>query len=173
MWFSGLDPIVRILLVGTASYLILLVILRITGARSLAKLNAFDFTVTIALGSILATALTSADLSWASAATALGLLLGLQYVVARVLRAVPALRGVVTAAPVVIVRDGQMLEEGMRRARVGASDVLQAARSAGRGDLGDVGAMIMETDGTLSVISADAMGDRGTLEDLDSWRDGR
>lgn len=157
MWFSGLDPIVRILLVGTASYLILLVILRITGARSLAKLNAFDFTVTIALGSILATALTSADLSWASAATALGLLLGLQYVVARVLRAVPALRGAATASPVVIVRDGRMLEEGMRR----------AARSGGYGDLGDVGAMIMETDGTLSVIGADAMGDRGMLEGLD------
>lgn len=167
MWFSGLDPIVRILLVGTASYLILLVILRITGARSLAKLNAFDFTVTIALGSILATALTSADLSWASAATALGLLLGLQYVVARVLRAVPALRGAATASPVVIVRDGRMLEEGMRRARVGEAEVRQAARSGGYGDLGDVGAMIMETDGALSVIGADAMGDRGMLEGLD------
>ena len=173
MWFSGLDPLIRVVLVGAASYLVLLLILRVSGARSLAKLNAFDFTVTVALGSILATAVTSKDLSWASAATAMAVLLGLQFIVAKLLRAWPSLRGAATAQPVVIVRHGRLLEDGMSKARVGVGEVRQAARSGGFGDLSDIGAMVMETDGTLSVIGTDSLGDEGMLADLDRWESTR
>ena len=55
MWFDSWSDIVRVLLVGIASYAFLIASIRILGERTLAQLNAFDFVVTVALGSTLAT----------------------------------------------------------------------------------------------------------------------
>ncbi|AZA11825.1 DUF421 domain-containing protein [Corynebacterium gerontici] len=166
MWFSGFDPIIRILLVGSSSYLALLVMLRIAGARSLAKFNAFDFAVTVAVGSMLATAVTSKDLAFTSGAAAIALMLGLQFLVARVIRDRLGLRKLVTASPVVLVRAGQLLPEGLKAARLGQADVRQAARQAGLGSFENIAAMILETDGTISTVTFDQLGDGSTLDDL-------
>lgn len=170
MWLPDQTSLVHVLLIGACSYFALLIILRISGARSLAKLNAFDFAVTVALGSILASAVTSTDLSWGAAALAMVMLLGLQYLIAKLLCHLPPARRLLTADAVVIVRDGAMLPAAMNRARVSRSDVFQAARSSGHGDLAKIGAMIVETDGSISVISTDSLRSEAALEDLASWR---
>ncbi|MBV7280957.1 DUF421 domain-containing protein [Corynebacterium sp. TAE3-ERU30] len=170
MWFDSWFPIIRALAVGTASYVTLLFFLRIAGARSLAKLNAFDFLVTVAIGSILSTAMVTKDLSYATGIVAIAILLTLQYVVAKVIRHSTALREIVTADAIVVVRDGVMLDAGMKKARVGTADIYQAARSAGRGDLSQIAAMIVETDGTISVITTDAVGSGEALTAMDAWK---
>ena len=76
MWFQSWSDLLRVLLVGTAGYAAVVVLLRVTGKRTLAKLNAFDLVVTVALGSTLATILLSADVSWSEGALALALLAG-------------------------------------------------------------------------------------------------
>ena len=68
--------------VGTCSYLSLLVLLRVSGKRTLAKLNAFDFVVIVALGSTLSSVLLSSDVALAEGVTAMVLLVGLQFLVA-------------------------------------------------------------------------------------------
>jgi uncharacterized membrane protein YcaP (DUF421 family) len=55
MWFSTWSDLTRILLVGAAAYVTLVVILRTSGKRTLAKLNAFDLVVRVALASTPAT----------------------------------------------------------------------------------------------------------------------
>jgi len=65
------------------------VVLRVSGKRTLAKLNAFDFVVTVALGSTLATILLNSTVSWAEGAVALAVLAGLQFLVAVVASRVP------------------------------------------------------------------------------------
>lgn len=55
MWFDSWSDILRIILVGAASYTTLVAILRLSGKRTLGQLNVFDFVVTVALGSTLAT----------------------------------------------------------------------------------------------------------------------
>lgn len=169
MWLPNQASLVHVLLIGACSYFALLVILRIFGARSLAKLNAFDFAVTVALGSILASAVTSTDLSWSAAALAMVMLLGLQYVIAKLLCHLPVARRLLTAEAIVVVRNGQMCTEAMQHARVSTSDVYQAARSAGHGDLQNIGAMIIETDGSISVINRDSLGDETALAELACW----
>ncbi len=54
MFFDGWDDIYRILIVGVSSYAGIVFLLRISGKRTLAKWNSFDFIVTIALGSVVA-----------------------------------------------------------------------------------------------------------------------
>lgn len=170
MWLPNQTSLVHVLLIGACSYFALLVILRISGARSLAKLNAFDFAVTVALGSIFASAVTSTDLSWGAAALAMALLLALQYAIAKLLCYFPRARRLLTADAIVVVRRGAMLTSAMKRARVSAADVYQAARTAGHGDLEAIGAMVVETDGSISVIKHESLGSQAALNDLASWR---
>ena len=69
------------LVVGTLAYIALVLLLRISGKRTLAKFNAFDFVVTVALGSTLATILLNNSIALAEGILALALLIGLQYVI--------------------------------------------------------------------------------------------
>ena len=69
------------LIVGTLAYAALILLLRASGNRTLSKMNAFDFVVTVALGSTLATMLLSADVALAEGVVALALLIGLQFVI--------------------------------------------------------------------------------------------
>ena len=82
MFFDGWFDLLRILVVGVLAYAGLILILRVTGKRTLAKMNAFDFVVTVALGSTLASAVLSSDVSLSEALLAFATLCGLQFVIA-------------------------------------------------------------------------------------------
>ncbi|GAB2885337.1 DUF421 domain-containing protein [Nocardioides pacificus] len=170
MWFDTWSDIVRVLLVGPASYALLVVVLRVSGKRTLAKLNAFDLVVTVALGSTLATIFLSKDVSWSEGAAALIVLAGLQYVVAALTARLPGGRSVVTARPTLLLRDGRLLDGALRQQRVTADEVRQAIRASGSGEVGAVGAVVLESDGTLSVIPASRAGDRSALQGVSGHR---
>ena len=166
MWFDTWSQVARVLLVGCAAYVALLLLLRISGKRTLAKLNAYDLIVTVALGSTLATVLLSKDVAWAEGVVALALLVLLQFVVAALSAWVPGLRSVFTAHPTVVLRDGRLDESALRKSRVAAAEVRQAVRSSGQGDLGEIAAVVLETDGSMSVIPRSAVGNWSALQDL-------
>ncbi len=166
MWFQGWSDIGRVLVVGTASYAVLVAVLRLSGKRTLAKLNAFDFVVTVALGSTLATILLNSSVSWAEGTVALLVLALLQFLVAFTSSRLPSTRKAVTAEPTLLVRDGSLLSAAMREQRIAAAEVRQALRSSGTASLDDVAAVVLETDGTLSVVPRDRSGDRWALEDV-------
>ena len=166
MWFDTWPDVIRVLLAATTAYLTLVVVLRVSGKRTLAKLNAFDFVITVALGSTLATTVLSSEVAWADGAAALIALAGLQFVTALASTRIPALRSLITSRSTFLVRDGVLLAGAMKRQRVAVAEVRQAVRKAGMGDLSRVGAVVLETDGTLSVIPKDAKGDAWALEDV-------
>lgn len=153
MWFDSWSDLARILVVGPLAYIVLVAVLRISGPRTLSKLNAFDLVVTVALGSTLATVLLNSSVSLAEGALALILLVLLQFLVSRSsVRWRPAER-VVKSEPVLLYHRG-FRRGPMRRARVTEDEVRQAARSSGRASLGDVAAVVLESDGTLTVLSS-------------------
>ena len=164
MWFDSVTDLVRVLLVGTAAYVTVLLVLRTSGKRTLSKLNAFDLVVTVALGSTLATILLNSDVSWTEGALAFALLAVLQIVVAWSTTRRPALRKVVTSRPTLIFRQGEPLADVMRGQRISLDEIRQAARSSGVGDLRSVAAVVMESDGSLSVVTAQQYGDGSSLE---------
>jgi uncharacterized membrane protein YcaP (DUF421 family) len=166
MWFDSWSDVLRILAVGAAAYGALVLLLRISGKRTLAKLNAFDWLVSVALGSTLATILLSSDVSWTEGVVALALLTGLQFAVAWTTTHLPGGRSVVTARPTLLLEDGRMLGEALRRQRITPSELRQAVRASGSGDLSSVAAAVLETDGTMSVIPREQAGNRSALEDV-------
>ncbi|WP_069387164.1 DUF421 domain-containing protein [Cellulosimicrobium cellulans] len=165
MWFDAWSQVMRVVVVGAAAYVWLVLVLRVSGKRTLAKLNAFDLVVTVALGSVLATILLTADVSWVEGATALATLVLLQALVSWTSTRFARGRSVVTASPSVLLCDGRLLEDALRRNRVTASEVRQAVRSNGVGGLDQVAAVVLESDGTLSVVTRSQLGDGSALAD--------
>ena len=169
--FQGWGILARTLIVGVASYVALIAILRVSGKRTLAKMNAFDFIVTIALGSTVASVLLSPDVALAEGFLALALLVGLQYVTAWTSTRSSRFKRIVTAEPTLLVRRGELLHDAMRRERVAELEIHQAARQQGFASLADVEAVVLESDGTFSVLGRGGGAD-STLRPVPTYRAG-
>lgn len=152
IFFQGWSGVVRILLIGIMAYVALIIILRVTGKRTLSKLNAFDFIVTIALGSTLATVITSKDLPLVNGITALFVLVLLQLVVTWLSVHWDGFDRLIKAEPSLLLRAGVPITGAMRRERVTTDELLASIRQSGGRDLEDAEAVFLETDGSLTAI---------------------
>jgi uncharacterized membrane protein YcaP (DUF421 family) len=152
MLFDGWGPVARTLVVGALSYAALVVLLRVSGKRTLSKMNAFDLVVTVALGSTLASALTSRDVSLAQGVAAFALLIGLQLAITWTSVRFARVGALVKAEPRLLVLRGEPLREALRRERVTEAEVHAAVRAAGMDTLEDAEAVVLETDGSFSVV---------------------
>lgn len=150
--FSDASQLLRTLTIGVLAYACLIVLLRATGKRTLSKMNAFDFVVTVALGSTLATILLSKEVTLAQGVLALGLLVGLQYAITWSSVRIAWVRRLVTGEPTLLVHRGELLPDALRRTRVTEEEVRAAVRGAGLPALEEVDAVVLETDGSFSVI---------------------
>jgi len=151
MFFQGWEGIFRTLLVGVIAYVGLVAFLRVSGKRTLAKLNAFDLVVTVALGSTLAAILLQEEIALAEGATALVLLIAMQYLVTFISVRWPGFARVVRSEATLLVRDGRICAQAMRRERLTAEELLSAIRSQGGHAVDDAETVILESDGTVSV----------------------
>jgi len=151
MFFQNWQGIVRTLVVGVLAYVTLVAFLRVAGKRTLAKLNAFDFVVTIAIGSTLSAILLQESVALAEGAAALGLLILLQYVVTFASVRSSRFARLMRSEPTLLVRDGVLCEAAMKHQRVTPDEALSAIRDAGGRDIASVDYVILESDGTLSV----------------------
>lgn len=154
MWFDAWSDLLRIAVVGVLSYVGLVILLRVSGKRTLTKMNAFDFVVTIALGSMLASVILSRDVSLAEGLFALALLIGLQYAVTWLSVRSSTVRRIVKSEPSLLCYRGRMLDAALHTQRVTEAEVRAAVRAAGTGSMHDVEAVVLETDGTFSVIAS-------------------
>lgn len=170
VFFDGWDTLQRTAVIGVLAYIGLVLLLRAVGNRTLSKMNAFDLIVTIALGSTLATILLNKDVSLAQGLLALLLLVGMQFLVTWASVRQSWIRSTVTGEPTLLLHRGRLLPRRLRQARVTEAEVRAAVRTAGIAAMSDVEAVVLETDGSLSVVkrSADPAGD-GTrsLDGLD------
>lgn len=152
MFFDSWMGLLRVLLVGIPAYVGLIVLLRASGKRTLTKMNAFDFVVTVALGSTLATILLNGDVALAEGLLALALLIFLQYLVAWLSVRFPVVRSIVASEPTMLVHNGELLRQAMCRERVSEGEVRQAMRNEGVDELSRARAVVLESDGTFSII---------------------
>jgi uncharacterized membrane protein YcaP (DUF421 family) len=147
-----LTALLRTLVSGVVAYVSLVLILRITGKRTLSKMNAFDFVVTVALGSTLATILLSRDVSLVQGISALVLLVILQFAITWTSVRVAWVRRLVTGEPTLLLYRGRYLPAALRRTRVTEDEVRAAIRSSGVAAVDEVAAVVLETEGTFSVV---------------------
>ena len=152
MFFDGWMPISRVVVLSVCTYIGLIELLRVSGKRTLSKMNAFDLVVTVALGSTLATAILSRDTALAQSLAAFAMLVLLQYVVAFLSVHSRRFSRLIKAEPRLLYYRGEFLAEAMRRERVTREEVLETVRGQGIGSMEDVDAVVLETAATVSVI---------------------
>lgn len=122
--------------------------------------------MTVAFGSTLSTILVNTDVTLAEGLAALGLLVVLQLAITWCSVRFSFVNGIVKTRPTVLMLDGEMRHAAMKRARVTEDEVRAAVRQQGQGALENIDAVILESDGSLSVISVSQAGSRsayGTL----------
>ncbi len=150
VFFDGWKGPVRILMIAPIAYCALVLFLRISGKRTLTKLNAFDLVVTVALGSTLSTQILSKETPLLDGVLAFACLIGLQWLVTFTSVRWGVIRRLVRSRPTQLLEDGRPLPDALRRERVTENEVLQAVRAHGGERLEDARAVYLQSDGSLA-----------------------
>jgi uncharacterized membrane protein YcaP (DUF421 family) len=154
MFFDTWFGLLRVVIVGPLAYVALILFLRISGKRTLTKLNAFDLVVTVALGSTLSSIILTKSVSLLEGVLALATLIGLQYLITWSSVRSHKVTALIKAEPTLLAHKGNLVEVAMRRQRMTRDDVLSALRSEGLDDLSQAAAVVLETDGSISVLKS-------------------
>lgn len=162
LW-DGWSPIWHTLIVGTVGYCVLVILLRITGPRTMSKMTPLDFVIAVTLGSAFGRTITAVDVSLVQAVVALVLLVGVQWLLAMARARWRFMRRALDSPPVLLFYDGELQHNALRKHRLTEFDVHTAARSAGNGSLIDVQAVVLQQDGTMGVISRSSMDDGSSV----------
>lgn len=147
---------------ATVSLAWLVGVIRVIGLRSLSKMSSFDFAVTVALGSILAAGASSST-PLVNTAVAIVSLLTLQAATA-LLRQRTGFSAVVDNVPVLLMANGQFVDNALRASRVTRSDVYAKLREANVIALDKALAVVLESTGDVSVLHGDGPLDRRLLD---------
>ncbi len=138
---------------GAAIYVLLLLILRLSGKRTLSEMNTFDFVLLLIIGETTQQALIGRDYSVTMAVLVILTLVSLDLLCAYLKRWSPRIEKILDGVPTLIVANGKCLEEPMQRLKVDEADVLAAARQhQGLERLDQVKYAVVEIDGGISVI---------------------
>ena len=167
MLFRSWEGILRVALSAAAIYILVVAALRVIGSRALAKMSAYDLIVSIALGSLVAAVPMSTTLSVADGLTAIVTFLVLQEVTRFLQARYRAAHHLVRERPHLLVWDGKLIEDRMKKIDTSADEIRAAIRQAGLLSLDEVQAVVLENDGAWSVMRRGDQSNLSALEGLD------
>ena len=131
-------------------------LVRIVGLRSFSKMTSFDFVMTIAMGSLVGSAARSTTWTdYLQAVAAMASLFLVQWVTANLRNSSRWASRVIQNQPVLLMRDGKVLEEALRATRVSRDSLFEKLRGANVLDMAKVRAVVLETTGDVSVLHGD------------------
>lgn len=153
MLFDDWMGLVHVLALAPLAYAALVLMLRVSGKRTLSKMNAFDFVVTVAMGSMLASIILSDSVALLEGVAGMGVLIALQFLITWLSVRSATVARLVKAEPSLLFHQGSFLDAQMRKMRVTRTEVEAAIRLHSLDSMDSVAAVVLETDGTFSVIS--------------------
>ena len=136
-------------------YLVLLVIFRVASKRELAQATLFDFLILLLISNVVQNAIIGDDNSVLGAVAGAVMLVVLSAFLNRITANNHKARVLLEGNPVLLVHNGTVHEEAMKREAVTRYDLFSNIRKAGLVRLDDVGYALLELDGTISIIRAE------------------
>ncbi len=167
IFFDSWESLIRASIITILAYIILIFMLRSSGKRTLAKMNAYDFVVTIALGSCLATVALNKSVTLIDGSLVFFLLIAMQYLVTWLSVRFNSIKNLVTHQPTLVIYNGNLLKDVIKRKRITIEEIYIAARQNGISDLQQIDVMVLENTGDLSVISKVKVEGHSTLQNVD------
>ena len=166
-WFTASpESLIAIAISAVGVYAAVLFYTRLVGLRSFAKMSSFDFAMTVAIGSMLASSILTRTPSLPQALVGIGMVYGLQHVVGRARQRWRAVERVVDNQPILLMDGPRVLHANLRAASVTEDDLRSKLRAAGVCRLTDVHAVVFETTGDVSVLHGEHAPDAWLLDDL-------
>jgi uncharacterized membrane protein YcaP (DUF421 family) len=166
IFFDSPTAVLRIVVMATLGYTAMILLLRASGKRTLAQMNEYDFILTITLGASFGRVLTAKEVGVVEAVTTFVCLVSLQYIFTFLHTRSPAFARLVSSGPSLLFFRGDFLREPMRRHHVTEDQILGAVRRQGVGSLEEVQAVVLEPNGTFSVVERGKAGDGSAVVQL-------
>ncbi|MAQ75045.1 MAG: DUF421 domain-containing protein [Aquimarina sp.] len=157
--YPSLEILAKVLVTIIAIFTIVIIITRISGLRTFAKMSSFDFASTIAVGSILATIVLNPGQSIVKGSVALAGIIFFQSLFSYGKRNWDWFTNLFTNKPMLLMRDGNFIEDNLKRTNVGKKDVYAKLREANVKDMNEVFAVVLESTGDISVIHSEGKED--------------
>ena len=142
----------ELLLRGIIVYAFLLVLIRITGRRQTGMMTPFDFILLLILSNTVQNAMNGGDNSLGGGLFLAGTLVVINWIMLILSRHFRAVHWVLVGRPAFLVRDGMIQEKVMQRERITHHELMSALRQAGLANIEQAKDVILETNGTISVI---------------------
>jgi uncharacterized membrane protein YcaP (DUF421 family) len=137
----------------TAIILLFLVVgLRVLGKRQIGQMNIYDLALIMALANAVQNAMTNGAGDLSVGIVSAGTLLGIGWLMTRLFVHLPRLEERVVGMPTLLVNDGQLFPERMRREHVTEDQLLMAIRQHGLNDIKEVLMAVLEVDGSISIV---------------------
>lgn len=140
---------------GVLAYGTILIAVRLVGLRSFAKMAPHDFAVTVAIGSVLASAAVANSTPLLIPLAAIAVLFGLQWVMSLLIARPDRFERLVINDPVLLMDGPEILQENLKRTKVSESDLHAKLREANVTQFDQVLAVVFETTGGISVLHND------------------
>jgi uncharacterized membrane protein YcaP (DUF421 family) len=164
--YKNWESLWHVAVCAVLAYFVLFLFIRISGKRTLAKLTAFDFVVTVTLGSTLSSMIL-AKVTLAEGAVALVVIIAMQYMLAWSARESKTLEKVINSSPTMVFYRGEFLEDALKKEVLTHEEVYAEIRKYRIFDVDQVEAVVMELNGELTVIKKSPGAIHTSLEDLD------
>ncbi len=150
-YFDGWYNIERTVTLSVIGFTALIVMLRVSGKRTLSKLNAFDFIFVVACGSVFAATIIEKDVTLLEGMAALVTLIGMQVLLAEIAARYEWADRFINGHPTLLFSHGKFIPHALRKERITEGEVRAAIREKGITRVEDVDAVVLENDGSLSV----------------------
>lgn len=140
-----------------AIYIILLIVFRISGKRTLAEVTTFDFVLLLIIGEATQQALLGNDFSIINAALVITTLLFVEIVLTLIKQKSKRLDKWMEGTALIILEDGKPIKERLKEERIEESDILEAARQLrGLERLDQIKYAVLEKTGGITIIPKEA-----------------
>ncbi|MDO5739470.1 MAG: DUF421 domain-containing protein [Ornithinimicrobium sp.] len=136
-------------------FLFLWSVTRVVGRSTLGELSSFQLILFITMGDLVGQAIVQQDYSFTAGALAVGTFALLTILIGWINSRWRGWARITHGVPVVVVQDGELLLETMRRERLGLNDLLAASRGRGIERVGDIRVAVLEANGQLSFFTSD------------------
>ncbi|WP_417590690.1 DUF421 domain-containing protein [Owenweeksia hongkongensis] len=149
--YSPSDPLLETIAGSFIAFVLIILLTRIIGLRSFAKFTVYDFAVTIAVGSIISSVLTSST-SVAQGFIAIAALLGLTYLFSALQKKSKTFDDVISNTPLLLMDGSKMLYDNLKSAKVQEGQVVAKLREANVLNYNQIVAVVLESTGDISVL---------------------
>lgn len=166
--FKDWESAGQVAICSVLSFFVAFLFIRISGKRTLAKLTAFDFVVTVTLGSTLSSMIL-AKTTVLDGAIALAIIIALQFLLAYSAMKSKPLEKIINSKPTLLFYNGHFLSEQMEKEVVTEEEIYAAIREFRLLNIADVKAVVMELNGELAVIRKSKFdGGKQSLDDIET-----